>query len=59
MGVSDDLAEAWIERWEVEAARRGIAAGGPGVLGPGAGLDRRDARGLTYGSGRGGRARVR
>ena len=24
MGVTDDLAEGWIERWEVEAARRGV-----------------------------------
>jgi hypothetical protein len=24
VGVSDDLAEAWIVRWEAEAARRGL-----------------------------------
>jgi hypothetical protein len=27
MGVSDDLAEGWIQRWEVEAARRAVSAG--------------------------------
>ena len=29
MGVPDDLAEAWIVRWEAEAVRRGIAPDDP------------------------------
>jgi hypothetical protein len=30
IGVTDDLAEAWIERWAVEAARRAVRPDDPG-----------------------------